>query len=202
MRLKSIVSIGAMMSLAVLAGCSGLQLNGQPAGSGNNAAQAVNRPQGPGADKPLKDYKPLIVRASGYGAQPETSKLSMARKHLMAMRASKLDAYRALAERVYGTVIYGGSSVNDFVLRNDRYHSFVDSYVRGAKVVSVENQKGGVVQTTMQLKLEPRFLACVSSTTERQAARECPIPMPDMDDSAGDIKTKDHKLDSLYYLEP
>lgn len=198
MRLSVKLTIATLV-LAVLGltGCSGLQLNG---------AQAQNQPQKetpPTAnDRPLADFKAVTVRASGYGIAPDSPKLSPARKHLMAMRASKLDAYRALAERVYGTVIYGGSTVNDFVLHNDHFRTFVDSYIRGAKVIAVDNEKDGVVETTMQLKLEPRFQACVSGVTERQVARECPIPMPDVDDASGDIQAKDRKLDSLYYLDP
>lgn len=187
-----------VLTLLGLAGCSGLQLNGaqaQKKASAEQAAAARNA-------RPLADFKPVTVRASGYGVAPDDPGFSAARRHLMAMRASKLDAYRALAERVYGTVIYGGSTVNDFVLHNDRFRTFIDSYIRGAKVISVDNEKDGVVETTMQLKLEPRFQACVSGLTEREVARDCPIPMPDVDDAAGDIQTKDHQLDSLYYLDP
>jgi len=178
---------GAVLLATGLAGCSGLQL---PGGTP------------PHKDRALADFKPILVRVTGYGTYPTDKRLTAASRHLMALRASKLDAYRALAERVYGTVIYGDSTVHDFVLHHDTFRTYVDSYIRGAKVISVDEHKDGVVETVMQLKLEPRFEACVSGVTERQVAEECPIPMPTGNDAAGDLQAKDHQLDSLYYLDP
>lgn len=184
---------GWLCLLAVgLAGCSGLQL---PGGAQNRQDQAPRA-------RPASDFKPIIVRATGFGTAPADGSLSAASRHLMALRASKLDGYRALAERVYGTVIFGNSTVRDFVLHDDSFRSYVDTYIRGAKVVSVIQHKDGVVETLMQLKLEPRFEACVSNVSDRQVAEDCPIPLPTGDDSAGDLKARDQQLDSLYYLEP
>ena len=65
-----------------------------------------------------------------------------------------------------GTVIYGSSTVNDFVLQNDMFRTYVDSYIRGAKMVAVNEHSDGVVETVMELKLEPRFRACVSRAAD------------------------------------
>ena len=112
------------------------------------------------AEEPV--LEPITVRVSGFGTyeSPATDRLNT-QKRLMARRASQLDAYRNLAERVYGTVIYGSSTVNDFVLRNDVFRAYVDSYIRGAKLVAVNEHSDGVVESVMELKLEPRFRACV-----------------------------------------
>ncbi|WP_245820315.1 LPP20 family lipoprotein [Marinobacter lutaoensis] len=143
---------------------------------------------------------PIVVRASGFGTYENVSTDRLdPRLRLLARRASRLDAYRNLAERVYGTVVYGGATVNDFVLRNDLFRVYVDSYIRGAKVVAVNEHSDGVVETVMELKLEPRFRACVSGVDDDQVRALCPIPMPRGRDAGGDIESR--SADSLYYLE-
>lgn len=144
--------------------------------------------------------EPITVRVSGFGTYENAAKDRLdTRKRLMARRASQLDAYRNLAERVYGTVIYGSSTVNDFVLRNDVFRAYVDSYIRGAKLVAVNEHSDGVVESVMELRLEPRFRACVAENQDYDVRERCPIPMPRRDDSAGDVQSR--SVDSLYYLE-
>lgn len=143
---------------------------------------------------------PITVRVSGFGTYEDAAKDRLnTRKRLMARRASQMDAYRNLAERVYGTVVYGSSTVNDFVLRNDNFRTYVDSYIRGAKMVAVNEHSDGVVETVMELKLEPRFRTCVSKVDADQVQDLCPIPMPRYNDNVGDVQSKN--VDSLYYLD-
>ncbi|MCK7544266.1 LPP20 family lipoprotein [Marinobacter bryozoorum] len=146
-------------------------------------------------------FEPIVVRVSGFGTYEDAAadRLST-RKRLMARRASQLDAYRNLAERVYGTVVYGSSTVSDFVARNDMFRTYVDSYLRGAKVVSVNEHSDGVVETVMELKLERRFRECVAHVSDRNVARVCPVPVPRDNDAAGDVVSRE-STDSLYYLD-
>lgn len=144
--------------------------------------------------------EPIVVRVSGFGTYENASSDRLnTRKRLLARRASKLDAYRSLAERVYGTVVYGSSTVNDFVLQNDNFRAYVDSYIRGAKLIAVNEHSDGVVESVMELKLEPRFRACVAMSDDREVRERCPIPMPMSNDSRGDMRSEN--VDSLYYLE-
>ncbi|MGM0766478.1 MAG: LPP20 family lipoprotein [Pseudomonadota bacterium] len=153
--------------------------------------------KGEGSDRELE---PITVRVSGFGTYEDASRDRLnTQKRLLARRSSKLDAYRNLAERVYGTVIYGSSTVNDFVLRNDMFRTYVDSYIRGARMVAVNEHSDGVIETVMELKLEPRFRDCVARVSDRQAQDLCPIPMPRDNDSLGDVQSRD--VDSLYYLD-
>jgi len=145
-------------------------------------------------------FEPITVRVSGFGTYEDVSADRLnTRKRLMARRASQMDAYRNLAERVYGTVIYGSATVNDFVLHNDLFRTYVDSYIRGAKMVAVNEHSDGVVETVMELRLEPRFRACVSRVSDDRVQDLCPIPMPGYNDSVGDVQSKN--VDSLYYLD-
>ena len=146
--------------------------------------------------------EPITVRESGFGTFLNMAERDQTRERLKARRASRLDAYRNLAERVYGTVIYGGSTVDEFVLESDQFRSYVDSYIRGAKVIAVNEYDDGVVETVMELKLEPRFRACVANVDPVNSAKLCPRPMPGLNDGRGDIETRARRdIDSLYFLE-
>ena len=60
---------------------------------------------------------------------------SDSQKMLLAMRASKLEAYRELAEQVYGQRIDSSNSVRAMVAGNDQFGSSVQGVIRGARVV-------------------------------------------------------------------
>lgn len=76
-----------------------------------------------------------VLRAVGYApiaAQPGDSKDI---KNIMAMRASKLDAYRELAEQVYGHQIKGKSGVSNLIATDDQLRTKVQGVIRGARIV-------------------------------------------------------------------
>lgn len=155
-----------------------------------------------GQEDELQKIDPITVRVSGYGTYANVEEeRTDTRKRLMVRRASQLDAYRNLAERVYGTVVFGSSTVNDFVLRNDSFRTYVDSYVRGAKTVAVNEHSDGVVETVMELKLEPRFLQCAAGVSDSTVQDACPIPMPTYNDRIGDVEARQTDSESLYYLD-
>nr|WP_091705308.1 LPP20 family lipoprotein [Marinobacter persicus] len=154
-----------------------------------------------GQEQAVQEFEPVTVRVSGYGTYANVEEQRAdTRKRLMARRASQLDAYRNLAERVYGTVVFGSSTVHDFVLRSDSFRTYVDSYVRGARTVSVTEHSDGVVETVMELKLEPHFIACAQGVADDRLKDVCPIPMPAYDDRQGDMEATG-SVDSLYYLD-
>ncbi|MDX1589575.1 MAG: hypothetical protein R3296_11620 [Oleiphilaceae bacterium] len=152
--------------------------------------------------------QPIVVRTSGYGALPEGEQRTP-QAMLKVRRASQLDAMRNLTERVYGTGIYGQSTVRDFVVDDDSYRAYVDGYLRGARVESVKEHDDGVVETTMMLKLEPGFQACVANILPEQARGSCGIPLPSGHDGAGPVLSRSDDSGkaakdapaSLYYLE-
>lgn len=100
----------------------------------------------------------IKVSAVGYGALPTNESFSAAQKKLMARRASKLDAFRALAEEVQGVKINGTTTISSMVAQTDGFRVFVEAYLRGAQVVSVVAMPDGNYETTMELTLDQNFM--------------------------------------------
>jgi len=109
------------------------------------------------------------MMASGYGAPPARL-LSPIQKRLLALRAAKLDAIRALAEQVSGIRIWGGATVSDLALKSDRLHMQLDAFIRGARVVSLNQMRDGSYEVVMALDFSRNTLQrlnldhCLSQT--------------------------------------
>ncbi|MDR9466634.1 LPP20 family lipoprotein [Marinospirillum sp.] len=107
-------------------------------------------------------FDPVVIRVEGFGAGGTTDiQTNQQQRKLLAMRASKMDAYRAMAERVYGTRIQGNTTVQNLATRDDNIRGYVDNLVRGAKVISTSQEKDGTYKTRMELVLEPRYQHCM-----------------------------------------
>lgn len=76
-----------------------------------------------------------VLNAIGYAPIAIQRGKSDNDRTLMAMRASKLDAYRELAEQVYGQKLDGSQSVSNLVMQNSRLKASVEGVIRGARVV-------------------------------------------------------------------
>ncbi|MGX4643253.1 LPP20 family lipoprotein [Massilia sp. SYSU DXS3249] len=106
--------------------------------------------------------QPVVVTlsATGYGAVNTAScngqceRVSPAQRKLLAMRASRLDAYRAMAEQVYGMRIEGGSTVGSLALKDDSFKVYIDAFIRGARVSNVAQREDGTVETTVEMDFD------------------------------------------------
>jgi len=67
---------------------------------------------------PLVEKRETIT-ATGYAVVSVQNHRSPAQQRLMAIRASKLDAYRSLTEQVYGQQLDSSATVADMVLTSD-----------------------------------------------------------------------------------
>lgn len=128
------------------------------------------------------------VTAVGYGTAEKSDKFSRSQIKLMAIRSSKLDAYRSLSEQVYGVRLRGMTTVENMVINHDSYKAFVDAYLRGAKVVrSVAINKDmyagdDTFETVVELELTSRFFDCMNGSPE--IVNQClQQPMPASPDS-------------------
>jgi hypothetical protein len=106
--------------------------------------------------------QPAIVtlNATGYGAvntaacNGECERVSPAQRKLLAMRAARLDAYRAMAEQVYGLRVEGGSTVGSLALKDDSFKVYIDAFIRGARVTNVAAREDGTYETTVEMDFD------------------------------------------------
>jgi len=113
------------------------------------------------------------LSAVGYGATSSFDGYTVGQKRLMAMRASKLDAYRALAEQVYGVRVSGTSTVAALMAQNDSFRVYVDAFIRGAKVLSVTPMPDGNYETVLELAFDEstmRSFAAMPANAQTAAA--------------------------------
>ncbi|WP_051258832.1 MULTISPECIES: LPP20 family lipoprotein [Chitinibacter] len=115
---------------------------------------------------------PSKITAVGYGAMPTMDGLSPSQRRLLAMRASKLDAYRTLAETVSGVKITGNSTVSAMALNNDGFRAYVESYLRGARVVTVTPLPDGAFETTLEITLGGEFYRAAQTASHQSGGSE------------------------------
>ncbi|MGL6258156.1 LPP20 family lipoprotein [Vibrio sp. WXL103] len=80
-------------------------------------------------------YDDSYLTAVGYASISEQSGSELEERQVRAMRASKIDAYRELAEQVYGLRVSARASLTDQKLGTETTSGYVDGVIRGAEVV-------------------------------------------------------------------
>lgn len=76
-----------------------------------------------------------ILKAVGYAPISLQQGANKSQKQLMAIKASKLEAYRELTEQVYGQKITAGTSVAGAIAQNDYMESKVQGIIKGAQII-------------------------------------------------------------------
>ena len=117
------------------------------------------------AQVPLTDAVPVVpemtgsikLSAVGYGAASSADGHTQGQRRLLAMRASRLDAYRSLAEQVYGLRLTGNTTVSSLMSQNDSFRAYIDAYLRGARVMSVTPMADGNYETTIEIDFDERI---------------------------------------------
>ena len=105
------------------------------------------------------EKKPELMKISGigYGAESTFGAYTPGQRRLMAIRSSKLDAYRALAEQLYGIKIDSNTSVSTMTAKNDSFRARVNAVVRGARMVSVTPMADQNYETVLEVYVDKRF---------------------------------------------
>ncbi|CAK0781878.1 conserved exported hypothetical protein [Gammaproteobacteria bacterium] len=103
------------------------------------------------------------VTALGYGSPPKEPGLSTAEQRLEAMRRSRFDAMRALAEQVAGFHIQSQIRTEGREWKEDRARENVNGYLRGARVVTVTPMADGIYETTVEISLPSACLMRLST---------------------------------------
>jgi hypothetical protein len=131
------ISIG----MAALTGCKSINL-AMPTPSAKDANMAMSAP--------LVEKRETIT-ATGYAVVAVQNHKNPAQQRLMAIRASKLDAYRNLTEQVYGQQLDATSTVADMVVTNDVFRTKVEGVIYGARLVSITPVGDETYETTLSL---------------------------------------------------
>jgi hypothetical protein len=140
----------AIAGATVLAGC---QTRPAPAPAPVEPAAARAAPS-PGSE--LITLAPLVERrdtliATGYAVIAVQNHRLPAQQRLLAIRASKLDAYRALTEQVYGQYLDATTTVADMVVMSDTFRARVEGVIYGAVLVSITPVNDDTYETTLSL---------------------------------------------------
>lgn len=128
-------------------------------------------------EQEIDPIAPMVLRVMGYGALVPNKSLTPAQIKLMAIRASKLDAYRSMVERVYGTSLQGSTTVRDLAVQNDRFRTYVDSYIHGARVVSSDTMPDGTVETVLEMVIDQGFRNCLQTMDSQRFNVDCRAPL-------------------------
>jgi len=91
------------------------------------------------------------MTATGYAVVSVQNHRLPAQQRLLAIRASKLDAYRALTEQVYGQYLDATTTVADMVIQSDSFRAKVEGVIYGATLVSITPVGDDTYETTMAL---------------------------------------------------
>lgn len=114
---------------------------------------------------------PVTITAVGHGtvSNAQYGQYNSAQLKLMAMRAAKLDAYRNLAEQVYGFRLSGATTISAFASQRDYVRVHVDAYVRGARLVDVIQLADGSYEARVEAELPADIHTCL-------VRGDCPQP--------------------------
>ncbi|WP_338018786.1 LPP20 family lipoprotein [Ectothiorhodospira variabilis] len=118
------------------------------------------------------------IRVRGHGTSVPRPDLTQSQQKLMAIRASRLDAYRNLAEELYGMRLEGGTSLRDMAGERDRVRSYIDKKIRGARVIDVALIEDDIYETTLEYTVGHDFYRCVAAPHLCQPARPVAPPQP------------------------
>ncbi len=179
-------SLAAVCLLSPLSGCSmlGFGDDDEVEDVATISEDTMLRP----VETQVDPIAPLILRVVGYGAiNPKAKGQSKVQQRLMSIRASRLDAYRAMAERVYGTKLSGSSTVRDLVVQNDSFRTYVDTFIHGARVVSSDVLEDGSVETILEMVIDAGFRNCLTTENSMRFNADCRTQV--MHSGKGGLKT-------------
>lgn len=94
------------------------------------------------------------IRAVGYAPIDAQMGSDDTTRTLMAIKASKLEAYRELAEQVYGQRVDGDQSLQSLVVTNTQLKASVEGVIRGARVTKSYAVGENTYATELELNFE------------------------------------------------
>ena len=164
--MRNMVRLVAMAMAVMVSGCS---VTMTP--PGQNAAALMQPPVETRVETkvvPVVERRSAI-RSTGYAVISVQPSDVDAQQRLLAIRASKLDAYRGLTEQVYGQYLDATTTVADMAVLSDTFRTQVEGVIYGAEVVSIAPVGEDTYETTLSLDqtvvddLRALYLASIAS---------------------------------------
>ncbi len=109
-----------------------------------------------------------VLTAVGYAPIASQKGESESMKLIMAMKASKLEAYRELTEQVYGQKIEGMQSVSSLVVESEMLKASVEGIIRGADVVKTYPVGDDTYVTELSLDMKQVYDIYLSTAKPRR----------------------------------
>ena len=131
-------SFALILTVAGLTGCA----NSTPGSYSSASSDASYRP-------PM-DRRETIM-ATGYAVIGVQNNKNAPQQRLLAIRAAKIDAYRGLAEQVYGLNLDANTTVSEMTVMNDTFRTRVEGVIFGAKLTSITPLNNDTYEVTMSL---------------------------------------------------
>ena len=109
----------------------------------------------------IEDYNAAVIQgivdqnnnilATGYAVISAQKSDIPAQQRILSIRASKLDAYRALMEKIYGQYLDANTTIGEMVMKSDTLKARVQGMVYGARLVSINPVGDDTYETTLSL---------------------------------------------------
>lgn len=159
---KQTLLFAGLFATVSLAGCSTTSMfSNDSKPEAKPMAAAVSQPVAKAAPAPViyQARKPERIKITGigYGAESTFTAYTPGQRRLMAIRASKLDAYRSLAEQLYGIKIDSNTSISTMTAKNDSFRARVNAVVKGARIVSVTPMADHNYETVLEVYVDKSF---------------------------------------------
>lgn len=137
-----------LMASFVLAGCHTMPHAQSELATPHHATAKAD--SSPTMLAPMVEKRETLI-GTGYAVIPIQNHQMPAQQRLLAIRASKLDAYRSLAEQVYGQYLDANTTVADMTVLSDNFRAKVEGVIYGAVLVSINPVGQDTYETTLSL---------------------------------------------------
>lgn len=134
------------LAAGLLSGCQMVLDNMLSPSAGKSAAQLTSESQARELGHTrqvlnvatLKTAPTPKISSVGYSVISSQPGKTLNQRRLMAIRAARMDAMRALAEQIHGLTIESETQLSESVLQSDTMRASVAGAIRGARTVKIE----------------------------------------------------------------
>lgn len=118
-----------------------------------------------------RDFDSSAMTASGYAVINIQNGQSHAQRRVLAVRASKLDAYRNLAEQIYGVFIESTSHLDSMKVDAETLRGRVQGLIYGSKIVQIKPVGDDTYETIISID-RPTVEKMILNWSDSMAAKD------------------------------